>query len=178
MASVITAHLQVHSCQSSLLKSNHASQKKERKGSCCGVRRWDGQADPRLANLEWDLMTGPPWGFCMVNNSQSSPTAELAHFQDSHTTAPAELDCLLWAERYLASPYILRSSHTVFINSSGLKPHHSLVRLVVVRLMAERSGGCVLWVSGNGLSFSGLAVWPQTHAHLKNLPNLSTHGVL
>lgn len=119
----------------------------------CGGWRWGGKAVPLLANLKCDLMTGPPWGFCMVNISKSSPTAEMAHSQaKAHSPCRARLSvlCLRWAELYLCSPYKLWNSHTLFITASGLQPHHSLVRLVVVRLTAERSGGCVLWVARNG----------------------------
>ena len=55
-------------------------------------------------------------------------------------------------KRYLISPFDLWSSHTAVIRSSGMELGCILVRLVAVRLTAERCGGCVLWVAGNGLS--------------------------
>lgn len=52
----------------------------------------------------------------------------------------------------------------MFITGSGLEPHHNLVRLVVVSLTAEHSGGCVLWVAGNGWSvFCNFQGWQFGH---------------
>lgn len=87
-APVITAFLQLHNCQ--LSRGWIMPPRNNVRGSCCGVRRWGSTADPRLANL----ISGPPWGLCTVNISQSSPTAELAHLQGSHTTAPQPLQSL------------------------------------------------------------------------------------
>lgn len=122
------------------------------KGSYCGGRRTGGKANPRLANLKWDLMTGPPWGFLhgkhlpQFSHSWAGSPPGLPHH--SPCRSRPSVFCLVRAERYLTSPYSLWSYHTVLITGPVVEPHHSLIRLVVVRLTA----GCVLWVAGNGWS--------------------------
>jgi len=64
----------------------------------------------------------------MVNISQSSPKAELAHIQDSHAGLGP-----LWAERYLASPSDGSSPVTLAVDTWRL------------------SGGRVLWVAWSSL---------------------------
>ncbi len=149
--------------------------------ACCWSKMGGGKAEPRLDNLMWDLMTGPPWGFHMVNISQSSPTVELAHVQHTHPLhgpcrARPSVRCLLWAERYLTSPHDLWSSRPALITGSGLQPRCSLGKLVVVRLTAERSGGCVLWVAGLCSVISMLAVSPQRQTHTHTHTHTLTYG--
>eukprot|EP00064_Thunnus_orientalis_P013567 superscaffoldBa00002231_g13606 len=78
------------------------------------------------------LSLQPAYSSTAVTHHTSSPTAELAHLQGSHTKAHSpcrarlSVLCLRRAERYLGSPHNLWSSHTLFITASGLELHHSL----------------------------------------------------
>lgn len=131
------------------------------KGICCVIRRWGAKADPTLANLKWNIMTRLPRGFLhckhlpQVSHSQAGTSPGLPQYSP---TQPDQVCAFFRAECYITSLTTCGTLIQCFITDSDWRPHHSLVRLEVVSLTAEHSGGCVLWVAGNGCAL-------LTHTH-------------